>query len=466
MLEKLSSPLSTDVTSSVTLFEIGKHFSNSLQTNNSVETILNSTITNSTEIFNSFQYVSFGCNFPFILIYPILAVVCLFILKSEHKEMNRNQKQLFLFLSSLCVVATWSMMTRLGAEFSSLSSSVITANIVYGVLKGVDRSITGWVTFVEFFLISNIAMVFVRSSKDIGAISEKRFKIARYCIVGFQILVIVMTTLMALLLLVMGILKAVFGDTKLFQSFELAIFIFSTLLFMFETTLLFRILFINAATMMKALKAGEGRARRMSVHNYFNNPNNHENMNPQIVNSCEITSSPQTPASDITSEIFPQQEHQQQRDDHAEQVYTGEQLKIIQMKQHALKKVIQILMAISVSMGCQFVAVSCIPLYFLNKYVALGFYALHNSTIAALVIMFLMTHRRVEEMQKLFVASGKKWFGRKRGSTMVVMNWKRQQEQPHASHETSVVKGETSMQENQVVPVTHGEDEIHTVNRV
>ncbi|KAG2370794.1 hypothetical protein C9374_005992 [Naegleria lovaniensis] len=149
---------------------------------------------------------------------------------------------------------------------------------------------------------------------------------------------------------------------------------------MFETTLLFLILFVNCEF-------------------------------------CEITSSPQTPASDITSEIFLQQEHQQQRDDHAEQVYTGEQLKIIQMKQHALKKVIQILMAISVSMGGQFVAVSCIPLYFLNKYVALGFYALHNSTIAALVIMFLMTHPRVEEMQKLFVANGKKWFGRNRGSS-------------------------------------------------
>ncbi|KAG2381561.1 hypothetical protein C9374_005945 [Naegleria lovaniensis] len=328
---------------------------------------------------STFQYISFSWNIPFLFIFPVLCLRCLLLLRSERKTLNRNQKMLFSYLIEL------------------FTPNLQTAEKIYGALKGIDRAGVGWVSCVEFFLISNIAMVFVRSSWGVGAVSRIRYQLSRCVIIFFQIVLAILTLAVTLLTNILGALTAALGEAApITHQLEVVVFVVSAAVFSFLVFFLFGILFVNGLRIMRVLKAGELRARNMSSQLAYFKDHDEENALPaQKEEPPESTSQP--------SSSTPK------RDQLAQDKYSsGEQLKIIQMKQQALKRVFQFLIGITVSMGLQFIGVCFIPLYLINKYLGFVFYVLYNTSICSMVIIFVIIQKRVSEMQKLFDQDKKK----------------------------------------------------------
>nr|CAG4712244.1 unnamed protein product [Naegleria fowleri] len=241
-------------------------------------------------------------------------------------------------------------------------------------------------------------MVFVRSSRGVGALSDFRYKLSRGIIVVFQILLGILTLGVTVLTNGSGALIAALGEnTPVIHNLEVAVFVVSAIVFAFLIHFVFGILYVNGWMMMKVLKAGELRARNMiTTHLYtFHHDDLHDKDDLENSQHMDLSIHDRPDTSSLPTS---------QRDHSAElqQHYSGEQLKIVQMKQQALKRVIQIILGVTACMGLQFIGVCFIPLYFLNVFLAFGFYVPFNLSIVGLVIMFLRIEKRVREMQKLF----------------------------------------------------------------
>ena len=106
-----------------------------------------------------YQYTTFGINIPFMVIFPMLLVICIYKLISMRNEMKKNQKTIFYILIVFCASSFINMITRCGAELSFLSPDLVKAEEIYAVVKALDRTVISWTCYWEFLLLGHICLI-------------------------------------------------------------------------------------------------------------------------------------------------------------------------------------------------------------------------------------------------------------------------------------------------------------------
>ncbi|KAG2374275.1 hypothetical protein C9374_010845 [Naegleria lovaniensis] len=332
-----------------------------------------------TNLMTSYQYAAFGINGPFVIVFLVLSIVIASIMmklchdhrgrrdstnkRNHRRDARKNQRILFSLLLTLSLCSLFNMITRIGAEMAYISTQPKTVLIVFSILKGFDRSVICLTTLFEFMLITFVSHLFLVTTRKVGAISEKKFKLLRFLVLHFFTitLVVVVGSVAVLALVVGGILAADLG-TIIANYFVMTILIVAALAFTLLTFLQLAFMHYVGYLLLRSIQQGEKKILASSI---------------VALPKSQSDSQSEPPSKNIPYSKF----------------------ETVNTKRVALKKAITILIGVTISIFLQCVGFFCIPFTILNSNSMLIFFGLHDSTLAAILILFIIIYRPLNEIQ-------------------------------------------------------------------
>ncbi|KAF0979169.1 hypothetical protein FDP41_001512 [Naegleria fowleri] len=354
------------------LFEIA------LEQNNSSSPYSNITqLVNSTNLMASYQYTVFAINGPFLVVFSLTSVVIFSIMiklrnqtsSSHRSEAKKNQRILFSLLLSLSLCSLLNMFTRIGSELTYIGTQLKTVLIVFSILKGIDRSVLCLTTLFEFLLITFVSHVFLGTTRKVGAISEKKYRILRILVlhVFTTVLTIVIITVAIFCLVVGGVSAAELG-TMIANYLVLSSLIVAALAFALITSLQLSFMHYVGFLLLQSIQQGE----------------------QKILQSPSLSTFPKT------------QVEENPKSQSFKTLPPLSVLESVNMKRVALKKAISILIGVTFSLLFQFFGFFCIPLAVVNSTFMLIFYGLHDITLAFILILFVIIYRPLHDIQETY----------------------------------------------------------------
>lgn len=116
----------------------------------------------SREEFGPFQYMIFGVNIPFLIIYSILFSATLISLIFSVKKQDKTKRKTFYILIlvlSLLFAVILNLLTRIGSELCYFETDPDRLERIYGLVKAIDRTMIGFTMSMELLLIDYMSFL-------------------------------------------------------------------------------------------------------------------------------------------------------------------------------------------------------------------------------------------------------------------------------------------------------------------